>query len=87
MEDEQSPDIKKGLKTLWAEGITLSKFKVEVTRLLTPNTFDEDFWVWLYECYAEGRAHYPETIQHWAQEHFKEFTNQKQGTQLRWNKK
>lgn len=76
-------NIAEGLEVLRREGITFGLFKAVVSVLLVNPNFDEDFWVWLYECYAEGRNAYEETVEEWADEHFQEFTIDEHSTELR----
>lgn len=81
-------DISDGLDVLRKEGTTFNLFKAVVSVLLIKPKFDEDFWVWLYECYAEGRGKYNETIEEWADDHFQEFNLEEHRTELRkqkWN--
>lgn len=76
-------DIETGKQLLREKGITLTVFKQRVNAMLTKPETDEDMWVWLYECYAEGFWQYKQTIEEWAQEHFHGFNKKEHSYQLK----
>lgn len=66
------------------KNITYACFKMVISALLTkPCDFNEDYWVYWYECYAEQLDVYDQTIEEWAEEHFQDFTIGGNGTELR----
>lgn len=76
--------VEEGKEIIRKEGINFSVFKLIISAMMTPRPeWDEEFWIWLYECFAEWRTGFSEPIDEWAEDHFSEFTIENNGSQLK----
>jgi hypothetical protein len=79
----KNDELVKGMKEARKRGINFITFKMVVGACLVKPSFSEEFWIHLYESYCETLFGYDETVEEWAEEHFMEWTNEGNGTELK----
>lgn len=85
---EYNENLEKGKAWCRSKGIKFTRFKELVSRYMKgTETFTEDFWVFQYECYADGQHCFKQSVKEWAYDHYEDFTMDKHECCLKKNLK